>query len=730
MALIIDSSRKLLAGSVFACSLLCGQAALSQQQPVQAEDGRPPEAADEGFDGRTHRLPLLVISGDSTLLPEGDAVYRAPAAVGSVDEKALQERFGGDVRNALRSVPGVFTYSPSTNPAIEVNIRGLTGYGRVNAMIDGVPQNFRNVGGHGSSGGNLLYVHPELLAGVDVARGAVSGAAGAGTLAGAANFRTLEVDDVLRPGASIGAMTRFRAGTNGYHYSGLLAGAARGKMFPDQAGEVSIVGALAHSDFKNYETAEGEVFRPNDQVENTPAGGLLKLAFEPNGEHRLKIGGRWYDNRFTSSNYEQTLRNQTYTIDYGFDPASAFVDLAANVYFNETEMQYDSNIGGGYRGRQSRDRSFGGNIANTSRFTIGEGIDLSWYYGLSYGSTDFQVLRRRGGNPPGRLQKASAFSDVTMDWSIFSLTAGLRYDYWHMSGRQTPYAAGTGDCPPGGPACGNTKVSRSGGELLPKVTLEAQPLDWLQVYATYAHTARPPTVQEMLWTMVAFGDGIGSAIANNLGLQPEVRKGWDVGVNLHRDGVLLPDDRVRLKVGYFNHGIENYIVNDLADVTGIPWKVAKWVNVPGTTRMSGWEIQGGYDAGPFYVNASYTNADTDQPIGFGTGWGNGDAGFLPETYATVDVGLRLFDERLTLGAQMRHVGASRQADGMLEPKDIPAYTLYDAYGSYEIREDFNVFFTVENLFNETYAIAGSGPESIHSKRGRGRTFILGASAKF
>lgn len=730
MALIIDDSRRLFAGSVFACSFLCAHAAFAQEQASPAEEEVEQAVSGDVGEGRTHRLKRLVVVDDQTLLPSGEAVYTTPAAVGSLDEQALQERFGGDVRTAVRSVPGAFTYSPSTNPAIEVNIRGLTGYGRVNAMIDGVPQTFRNVGGHGSSGGNLLYVHPELLAGVDVARGAVSGAAGAGTLAGAANFRTLEVDDVLKPGADIGALTRFKAGTNGYRWSGLLAGGARGKMFPGQTGDVSIVGALAYSDFHDYETADGAVFPDYDRVANAPAGGLVKLDFEPNGEHRLKLGGRWYDNRFTSSNYEQTLKNQTYTLDYTYDPGSALIDLAANVYYNETEMTYDSEFGGGYRGRESRDRSFGASLANTSRFVVGEGVDLSWYYGLSYGSTDFEVLRRRGANPPGRMQKASAFSDVTLDWSIFSLTAGLRYDYWNMSGQQTAYSAGTGDCPPGGPDCGNRKVSRSGGEFLPRVTLAADPLDWMQLYATYAHTARPPTVQEMLWTMIPFGDGIGSAYANNLGLEPEVRRGWDVGVNLHRDGVLLPDDRLRLKVGYYSHDIENYIVNDLADVTGIPWQVAKWVNAPGTTRMSGWEVQGSYDAGAFYVNASYTNADTDQPVGFGTGWGNGDAGFLPETYATVDVGVRLLEQRLNLGAQMRYVGPSRQANGMMEPEDLEAYTLYDAYGSYEIREDFNVFFTVENLFDKSYAVAASGPESMNSKRGRGRTFILGATAKF
>jgi hemoglobin/transferrin/lactoferrin receptor protein len=45
------------------------------------------------------------------------------------------------------------------------------------------------------------------LAGIDIERGAVTTTGGAGALAGSANFRTLDVDDIIKPGQSTGVLT-------------------------------------------------------------------------------------------------------------------------------------------------------------------------------------------------------------------------------------------------------------------------------------------------------------------------------------------------------------------------------------------------------------------------------------------------------------------------------------------------------------------------------------------
>src|SRR5690606_14016776 len=127
-------------------------------------------------------------------------------------------------------IPGTFTRITSSQPGVAVNIRGFEGDGRVKTMLDGVPQTFRNVAGHGSSGGELLYMDTILLAGIGVERGAINGANGMGALAGAGNFRTIDFEDVVLEGQDYGVMARIKAGSNGFGFSSMIAGGARANL--------------------------------------------------------------------------------------------------------------------------------------------------------------------------------------------------------------------------------------------------------------------------------------------------------------------------------------------------------------------------------------------------------------------------------------------------------------------------------------------------------------------
>ncbi len=133
-------------------------------------------------------------------------------------------------------------------PGIAVNIRGFEGSGRVNMMIDGVRQNFRFTS-HDAQG--FTYVDPALLAGVDVQRGAVSTAGGAGALAGTANFRTLGIDDIIQAGKTWGAIGNLSWGTNGTGWSEMVGLGAN--LGPNAA----IAGAVSHNDTNNYQNGDG-----------------------------------------------------------------------------------------------------------------------------------------------------------------------------------------------------------------------------------------------------------------------------------------------------------------------------------------------------------------------------------------------------------------------------------------------------------------------------------------
>jgi hemoglobin/transferrin/lactoferrin receptor protein len=210
--------------------------------------------------------------------------------------------------------------------------------------------------------------------------------------------------------------------------------------------------------------------------------------------------------------------------------------------------------------------------------------------------------------------------------------------------------------------CPAEHVSRDGGKVNPKFTLAANPTNWLQLYTTYSHTYRPPTAQESFWGLVGIGAQLGSGIYNNMDLKPETSKGWDLGFNIAKNDLFFEKDAARLKVGYFDNRIKNYITNGTismercAGAAECWYDTAMWINVPGTTRMRGVEIEGGYDAGFAYANFSYTNARTRTPAGgMVGGGGNADIDILPEDYGMIDVGLRFFEEKLALAHPVRHL---------------------------------------------------------------------------
>ena len=698
-------------------------------------------------------LDVIDVTAGGGAFANGDAPYHTAAPVSITTSQDLQGRYGGDVNQALRNTPGTFTRQSGSQPAYSVNIRGMSGYGRVANLIDGVPQTFRNAAGHGAYGGTYLYLHPEFISGIDITRGAVAGAHGSGTLSGAADFKSITIDDVLAPGENIGGIIRSKVGSNGWNWSSMAAGGARHHLFSDGSGEIRFIGAWAKTVNENYRNGDGNFMRVNVDgarapAQNSPLSALAKFEITPNDIHKINLGYVKYENAFTNTYYDWLIDNNTYYLNYALTPDSDLFDARLNLYYNKTNLLYEpTSTSASYRGRTTNALGWGGDISNTSRFVLPADIDLKVFYGASYNVDDYSVTYR-GANAPGTLKKTSAFADATFSWGMFDLVTGLRYDHYDLSGVRQARRQGTGagwieECPVGPADCPEEDVFKNGSQLNPKVSLVAKPLDWLQLYATYAHTFRPPTAQETFWGLVPFYDDVGTGIFNNLGLKPERSKGWDLGVNVARNGVFRADDRFRVKVGYFQNRITDYITNDIVSIDRAPGNrqdfqnSAIWVNVPGTTTMSGIEIEGSYDAGVAYANFSFTKSKTQLPYGWGVGGdvGNGDIDMLPEDYGMLDLGVRLFDSKLNLGGKLRYTGKSsfrKVIDGSLH--DVPAYTLFDLYGSYNFSEHSKIFFSVENVTNQLYglALSGDGLEDGNTRvnpTGRGRTFIAGFQTK-
>ncbi len=635
----------------------------------------------------TVQLPEVNVQGDRPVASENTS---------TVDRERLTQEGVNRVGDVLRTMPGVFTRENVQQPGVAVNIRGFEGQGRVNTMIDGVRQNFRFTG-HEAAG--FTYVDPNLLSSIDVSRGAVTGVGG-GALAGSVNLRTLDVDDVLMPGRTVGALSRLSWGSNGVDFQEMVAGAAR-------IDGVGLVGAVSHRSSRNYHDGSG------DSVPGTGqdlVSGLVKGRVDLGNGHSFGLGAVFYDNDFYANSYDQTVNNRTLTANYRYNPGSDWVDLRVNAFYNDLRMKYTGGTGSAV-GRVIEDEGIGFDVSNTSHFTMGPVVVRS-VNGVEYFHDS--VDSRDGGVNPGSGTTAQwgVFSNTTFSYGMFDLTPGLRYNYYTLSGSgylNSRYGA--------------YDVDISKGSLDPRITLAANVTSWLQPYVTWSRSMRAPTLQE---TMLG-GDHPGTVSGSylpNPSLKPETQQGWEFGVNVRSRGLLRADDTFSARANYFTMDVEDYIAARYVTAS----RAFRFENVAGSTKVRGFELEANYDARVVFASLGYTHSDSDLPSQMP---GLGASQYMPDDVVSVSAGARFLDERLVVGARYDYVsgglvsGFNSTFTGPAVAQGGDPYHLVGLFTTAKITENIEVNARISNLLDEKYT-----PFLSTSGNGQGRTFYVGTQIRF
>lgn len=633
---------------------------------------------------------------------EGDA----PGTPSTTVDRERLEREGRErLDGALRSVPGVFTRQNTQQPGVAVNIRGFEGSGRVNMSIDGVRQNFRFTG-HEASG--FTYVDPALLAGIDIQRGEVTGVGG-GALAGRVNFRTLDVQDVIFGNKNWGVLSRFSVGSNGAGVSEMISGAYQGQ-------NVGVIGAVSKRNTYDYRSGNGTIVSNSGQ---DLISGLFKINMAFGEGHTLQLGALAYNNDFYANSYFQTVDNRTFTVKYRYDAPSPLIDLRVNGYVNDLSMRYTGRlVNGGYSGtggsvgRAISDRGLGFDISNVALFDIGS-VGIRNTTGFEYFHD--RISSTEGGVNPGAGTAAigGLFTDTTFRYGIVDFTAGLRYNFYTLKGDGWL------------PNIGNYSVDQSRGSVDPKLTLAVNVLPWLQPYVSWGRSMRAPTLQE---TMLG-GDHPGSTTASmypNPTLVPEKAQGWEFGANIRHHGLFMPGDRFRARANYYVKDVQDYIVGQYLATAATPGTY--YVNVAGTSRVQGFEFEASYDARVVFASVGYSHADSKLPSQY-SGLGAGQ--YLPRHTATVTGGVRLLDERLTVGAKYLFVsgglvaGYNASFTGGAATEGGQPYHLVDLFSTYKFSDHVEVSLRVTNLFNVQYT-----PFLSTTGAGAGRTFLASTQIRF
>ncbi len=251
------------------------------------------------------------------------------------------------------------------------------------------------------------------------------------------------------------------------------------------------------------------------------------------------------------------------------------------------------------------------------------------------------------------------------------LVGGARYMSWsQVAGRGRPFQA-------------NTDIS--GSKWLPRAGIVYKWTPAVSVYGSYTQSLKPTS------TIAPLGSGvvIDSAVA------PEEATSYEVGAKMDLAGGLSGT------LALFNIDKHNVLVSQFNDVT----KLTDW-RTSGHARSRGVELDvAGQIGNRWNVIASYAfiNAKTiDDPLYAGNRLWN-VAEHTTSLSAVYDFGQVFGGDRLRLGGGVHYVG-NRPGDSA-NSFTLPAYTVFDAFATYETRvgaQKVRFQLNVKNLFNTVY----------------------------
>jgi hemoglobin/transferrin/lactoferrin receptor protein len=684
--------------------------------------------------------------------------------IGAVTEKKI-DVFGQDLNEVLRSTPGSFTQHDIGQGGIAINLRGMEGAGRVNTSIDGVSQNFYQSAPHGWNG-NTTYVDENLISEIEIAKGAVAGEQGANALAGSANFRTISASDLLQKGRNFGAKAQYRWGTNGYGQNAMLASAFRQSLF--EQGSISFLTAISGKNKYGYKNGAGEQiasdrFDPNVALE----GGLqarsilTKLEFSPNPEQRWLFSYLGSRSQFSNNHTPLEVNSQTGILEYVFDPLTDLVNFKAKLTYNHVKQYYvhHHSTPSSYTDRSTQNPSLGLLLQNQSNWEL-PSSDFGLTYGLKLLDTRYEASRHSQDLlMSGEQNLQSYFLDANWQLQRLSVEGGVRHERYQLKGYLPPAQDNGGIVFPKG---GDYHFKQQQSDTNPYLKLGYQLNDWLQLYTSYAYSSRGPNVNEVM-----YANSPNNPYSMNPFLKAEQAQNRDVGLNIIQPQLWFEQDELRLKLNYFNNRIKNYIHQEQFYVCGEQdlrrcnlddymqagnldiAPVGLYLNIPDTTRMSGYELEVNYDFGRGYLNLSYTQSKTDFPADYLADMGFAHLSVVPESYWKLDLGTRWLDNKLLLGTRLSYFGRDTVAMGVdsdlqqqitQRSQDTPK--LIDVYAKYALNRDIQLFVNVENLGNRVFNYSSSGgtlgtgnlgsnsKDWANQGTGRGRTYYGGISIKF
>lgn len=125
----------------------------------------------------------------------------------------LERYKGASVSDLFKGLNGVYSGDARNSGSLDPNIRGIQGEGRIPVTVDGTEQ--ATSVWMGSAGvANRNYVDPNMIGSIAVEKGPSMSSGIKSGIGGSVEIKTLDVDDIVRPGESFGLEIKTETATN------------------------------------------------------------------------------------------------------------------------------------------------------------------------------------------------------------------------------------------------------------------------------------------------------------------------------------------------------------------------------------------------------------------------------------------------------------------------------------------------------------------------------------
>ncbi len=594
-----------------------------------------------------------------------------------VDTGYLSRSLAQDLNDSFRLDPSVQVGTGSRNGQ-KVFLRGVEDL-HLNVKVDGARQ-----GGNVFHHQGRLQIDPFLMKEVSVFTGPAQADAGPGALGGSVEFRTVDAQDLLQEGETLGA----RLGVQYESASDFFGGnaAAYGQV-NDYLGILAYTRTNSNNEVR---AGDGESMVSTDgEHENY----LLKASLLDYQGHSLRLstsrsldyGGAlranfpWQTNVGTiKAGDDQRVSNETHQLNYQYQPeGQPLLDLGLDLYSGEVGLKRFLDSGTTEWITESR----GLNLKNTSRFETGV-VGHALTYGVDY-FRDEGISRAPGVKLTEHGSNTGAYIQDRADLGTVRLSAGLRHD---------SYTAHYAD-----------QYKTSGDEVSPNISGEwdllAGERDLVTLYAGYGESVRGGRLNQAGWLTKYTSDFV---LGDNGDLEPERAIQYEWGVRWDRFDLFLPGDEAGLDISFYKTRIEDYLITNGEGIGAVTDRI---YNADGDVISRGVEVRGHWRRHDLQLSLAYSHnhfRGYDGLPGDTTGE-SARVGVSTGDRLVLDT-LWQLGTNLSLGYTLTAV--DRLTDVRPGRPEKPGYVVHDAQLQWQpeaARRRLQLTLALDNIFDKRYA---------------------------